>query len=306
MQKFGEFAAAQDAKAPDMQKGDDAEKNDGSTGTCPHGHAQVDVAVSKIRISYLAFNLSAIVVVMVAGIFVFEDTNSLSIMIDALGAEAQAFAVTINIVVEIMKARVKNARTILILDLFGCLVSVGLLLCVAVFGVFDALYRTEKRQQAHLSHLNEMLRFSAVSMSLSFVCLLSLMLMRDKLFPGASGSMRDELNVLSTLLHSAVDFVSSAAIFGTSLWLAHGSFANEPFAVISAHKTVIDASGAFVVCACIAVAIVIFWKDAARTIEEISALDGSEEVADVEGRALAADASDAPAQSNYGTMQSAV
>merc|ERR1712194_319034 len=190
-------------------------------------------------------------------------------------------ALVVSIAVEFMKTRVQTARTVLILDLVGCVVSVILLVGVAVFGIVDAVYRTKGAQSERVSHLEDMILFSACSFSVDIITLGFYWGLKKWMLQGDSGEKKaDELNVLSSLLHLITDLGSSMVILVTAVVMKYGNFSGESWWEAIAHKVAIDSSGAVVVCICLVVAIVMFQQDAAKSIELIRALDDEKEQVD--------------------------
>jgi len=240
-----------------------------------------DASTSRFRLVYLTLNISANILMMGFGFIVYERTNSLSVMIDWLGGSVTLLALVVSIAVEFMKTRVQTARTVLILDLVGCVVSVVLLVGVAVFGIVDAVYRTKGAQSERVSHLKDMILFSACSFSVDIITLCFYWGLKKWMLQGDSGEKKaDELNVLSSLLHLITDLGSSMVILVTAVAMQYGNFSGESWWEAIAHKVAIDSSGAVVVCICLAVAIVMFQQDAAKSIELIRALDDEKEQVD--------------------------
>merc|ERR1712085_45564 len=146
----------------------------------------------------------------------------------------------------------------------------ALLLGITIFGLVDAIYRTEEVQAEHVSNLQAMVIYSSASMVCDFIILFAYGFMKERMSPGVA---QDELNMMSSLLHVASDFLVGAAVFGTAIWLRHANFNGEDLKDVAWHKTAIDAVGACVVCAFILVAVVFCQQHARETLQRIRDLD---------------------------------
>jgi len=125
------------------------------------------------RLTYLSFNLSFILLNLLGGYYVYESTKSLTIEVDFMSFGCEVLAVLINITIEVVKRRSIKPRSILVLDLVGGVASLALLVVVGAFGVISAMATEvelqENRSPPPASHLNQMLKFSTFSLTLSVI-----------------------------------------------------------------------------------------------------------------------------------------
>lgn len=238
------------------------------------------------RLTYLSFNLSFIILNLLAGYYVYETTKSLTLEVDLLAFGCEVLAVTINIAIEVAKRKSMRPRSIMVLDLVGGLASLSLLIVVGLFGVFNAISTTEelndvkRRSPEPASHLSQMLQFSTFSLCLSVLNLSIFARLREKMLPD-DGDVHDQLNLLSNLAHSLVDFVTNFAVLGTSLWLKYG-IGPDTWLEMRKHKVLVDVFGSFIVCACILVSIVWLLRDVVNCVRWIHELGDP----DLEGSGL--------------------
>lgn len=241
-------------------------------------------ATVNARIRFLTFNLLCITLCLLASLVVTQTSQSLTIELDFITLLCDALAVLINIGMELIKGRVQSFRTILIFDLSGCVASMTLLIGVSVFGVVDAMLRSHEKRghMAHVQHLDIMVWYSAFSVAMSTLSLSFFAYLRDKMLP-PSCSAHDQLNIMSNLVHCVVDFVTNWAVLGTSLWLLLGSRSetrHESHQALEAkteEKVHIDVFGAFVVCGCILLSVLVLLRDAFHTYWYIRALPEEKE-----------------------------
>lgn len=259
------------------------------------------------RLTYLSFNLSFIMLNLLAGYYVYETTKSLTLEVDLLAFGCEVLAVSINIAIEVAKRKSMRPRSIMVLDLVGGLASLSLLIVVGVFGVWSAISTTEelndnkRRSPEPASHLSQMLQFSTFSLCLSVLNLSIFAKLQEKMLP-ADGDVHDQLNLLSNLAHSLVDFVTNFAVLGTSLWLKYG-IAPDTWLEMRKHKVLVDVFGSFIVCACILVSIVWLLRDVLNCVRWIRELENP----DLEGSGLecakTAEASGKAAGATYGSTE---
>lgn len=225
----------------------------------PHGGLPTLAA----RLVYLSFNAIFIVQDFVLGFLVFRATRSLTIEVDFLSFGCELVAVGINLTVELVKTRVSSPRTVVQLDLAGGILSLALLLCVGLVGLYNAAATVEELEEGHPTtparHLGVMIHYSAFSLGLSAVNLAIFGGLKAQLLP-ENGEAHDRLNLLANLAHSLVDAASSFAVFATSLWLRFGV---EPSGWIELHETRvwIDILGSVMVCFCIVLSIIWLLED---------------------------------------------
>jgi len=271
---------------------------DGSTGGCTG--PVVDPATFTSRIAYLSLNFSFIVANLILGFMVYESTKSLTVEVDFLSFGCEVLAVIINIAIEVVKRQSPRLRTIMKLDLVGGISSLALLFMVGVFGVWSAIATSarlaEGGSSTPASNPGEILQFSSFSLCLSVVNLSVFVYLKGQMLP-EDGDVNDQLNILSNLAHSLVDFVTNFAVLGTSLWLQYG-VPEENWFEMRKHKVWVDVFGSFMVCACILVSICWLMRDVFRCAACIQAMP-SEEEEDV-GQEWG---SKAEVSSDYGTMQ---
>lgn len=252
------------------------------SGCSCYGLAKEPIVLA--RLIYLSFNLVFILLNLLCGYFVYETTKSLTIEVDFLSFGCEVLAVIINILIEVWKRKSVHPRSIMVLDLVGGLSSISLLICIGLFGLYSAINATEELNDNRsfpqpAGHLDKMLQFSTFSLCLSVTNLGIFATLKEQMLP-VDGNVHDQLNVLSNLAHSVVDFVTNFAVLGTSLWLQFG-INEESYLAMRKHKVWVDVFGSFMVCACILVSVCwllrdvlycIFWIRQMAADEEMEAL----------------------------------
>lgn len=248
---------------------------DGCTGSC-YGLAEEPTVMA--RLTYFSFNLTFILLNLLGGYYVYESTKSLTIEVDFMSFGCEVLAVLINIIIEVVKRRQKSPKSVLWLDLLGGLSSLALLIAVGMFGVIAAVYTEEaledNKAPPAASHLNQMVKFSTFSLTLSVINLSIFGSLKDQMLPHG-GAVHDQLNLMSNLAHSLVDFVTNFAVLGTSLWLKYG-VKEESWMEMRKHKVWVDVFGSFMVCACILVSILWLMRDVFHCVSWIRELEAEE------------------------------
>lgn len=248
-----------------------------SSGACQVLHDFCEV--SNTRLTYLAFNMTFIVFDLVVGYFVYQQTRSLTMEVDFLGFSCEIMALTINIAIELVKRTAPKMKTVMVLDLVGGLSSLALLVAIGFFGLYNTIATAHGLENGSIelpaTHLKDMVEYSIVSLMLSVVNLSMFQWFKEKMLP-ADGDMRDQLNMLSNLAHSVVDFVTNFTVFGTSLWLRYG-VRQESWSKMRKFKVMIDVFGSFMVCACILVSVCWLLRDIFHCIAQIRTLSADEE-----------------------------
>jgi len=248
---------------------------DGCTGSCT-GLAQEPTVMA--RLTYLSFNLAFILLNLLGGYYVYESTKSLTIEVDFMSFGCEVLAVLINIIIEMVKRRQMQPKSVLILDLIGGMSSLALLIAVGMFGVFAAISTEEQLEENRgpppAQHLTQMLKFSTFSLTLSVVNLSIFGSLKDRMLP-ADGEVHDQLNLMSNLAHSLVDFVTNFAVLGTSFWLKYG-VKEDNWMEMRKHKVWVDVFGSFMVCACILVSILWLMRDVFHCVSWIRELEAEE------------------------------
>jgi len=234
--------------------------SDGCTGG---SSGEVEQVTFTSRLTYLSINFFFIVLNLGFGYVVYESTKSLTVEVDFLSFACEVLAVLINIVIEVVKRRALHARKVMILDLVGGLSSLALLVVVGFFGVYSAVstsaHLAKGAGSAPAVNTEEILEYSSFSLGLSVLNLGSFLYLKAKMLP-QNGDVNDQLNIMSNLAHSIVDFVTNFAVLGTSLWLQFGVKEANWFEMRK-NKVWVDVFGSFMVCACILVSIVWLLRD---------------------------------------------
>lgn len=281
--------------------------NDGHTDGSTDGSHLVPRQVFAARLVYLSFNCFFIVLNFLMAYAVYTRTNSLTMRVDFLSFGCEVLAVIINICIELVKRSAPSHKTVLTFDLVGGLSSLQLLAAVGLYGLYNAVATTKDLvggyNEPPAGHLEEMVEYSAFSLCLSVLNLSLFAWLKGRMLP-EGGDVRDQLNLLSNLAHSVVDFITNFAVLGTSLWLHYVVEQDQRFEM-RRHKVVVDVFGSFTVCAVIFVSICWLLRDVARCLQWIretqaaeAALEGSLIKAAAEGSSL-----NAGAPSDYGTLQ---
>lgn len=176
----------------------------------------------EARIEFLAVNFTILLINAMAGRVVYHQTNSLTMEIDFVTFGIDLFALLINIFVELSKRKAASERSIFILDLVGCFISLSLLIVVAVWGVMESVKRGEVDEAGKVSpedkvdHISTMFMYSCFSLALSAVTMGVFWLRRHVMYPDGFGQ-EDRLNTVSSIAHTFVDLWGTLAVFGTSL-----------------------------------------------------------------------------------------
>jgi len=200
---------------------------------------------SNWRLVYLGWNLFSQIICLVAGILVYQATNSLTVQLNFLGNLCNAVAVLINISAEVVKTQSTSVRTILVVDLTGCALSLMLLLGVATLGIVEAVIRTTGvDEQTQLAHKSEMLLYGSSALALGFVDLGLFLLLKNRMLP-QKDQMHDNLNMLSCLLHVIADQFGDFIVVVTSVCLRLATnLEGDTWAMGRQRKAVIDMVGA--------------------------------------------------------------
>jgi len=248
-----------------------------SSGVCQGAHDPGEVL--QTRLTYLAFNLAFVVFDIVVGYLVYQQTRSLTMEVDVLGFSCEILAVTVNIIIELVKQQAPNLKKVMMLDLIGGLSSLALLVVIGFFGVYNTIAKARGLENGSIempaTHLKDMVEYSMVSLLLSAINLSIFQWFKAKMLP-AEGYLPDQLNMLSNLAHSIVDFVTNFTVLGTSLWLRFG-VRQESWSKMRKFKVMIDVFGSFMVCACILVSICWLLRDILHCIARIRELSVREE-----------------------------
>lgn len=232
-----------------------------------------DVTV-KARLVFLFSNLMLMILSLLYGYWVWEDTQSLTIEVDLLSLGCTMTAIMINIAVEVVKPRLGSTRGVVIADLVGGLLSLTLLIVVGVMGVMDAMQASEDLKEHKASptrHLEKLLRYGAFALCLSIANLSIFASLHNLLLP-KDGDVHDQLNVLSNLAHSCIDFISNFAVFGASVWLQYGVPSKEmTWREMRENRMWVDIFGSFMIVACILISVCILSREIAHSIAWVRA-----------------------------------
>jgi len=173
-------------------------------------------------------------------------------------------ALLINISTEIAKSRAADVRTVMLLDVSGCAVALLILVGVSVCGVFDALWRHQEPLEAQLArvhHLDSMVLYAGLAIFASLANLGCFFYLYDSMLAGEDGAT-DQQNLRSTLAHAVVDFVTNFVVLGTSIWLRSTARREDPSGRRESEMAIkADAIGAFVVCVCIFLSVLLIGRD---------------------------------------------
>lgn len=248
---------------------------------CASSSAEVGTQhlVVKARLLYLALNLMLIILCILCAIVVFGLTHSLTIELDSITLVCDALAVLINMVVELMKRRTTDIRSVLIFDLVGCLASLALLVGVAIFGLYDAVGREADSDSGKIvprvRHLNLMIIYSSFSLLTTVLTLTAFQYWYDDMLP-QNGCVHDRLNLHSSLAHTVVDFITSAVVVGTSIfqvWTAQeDKVSHQPAFEEAKDRVRVDVIGSFGVVACILVCVAVLVKEVQASMRHIREL----------------------------------
>lgn len=242
--------------------------SDGLTACC-----EVDSAVSRTRIRFLAMALINTILPALVGIMVYHVTHSLTIEVDFASAACDALSLFLNIVVEYLKHGTASGKMVLLLDFGGGFVSMALLFGVAVFGVLNATNRAFNpiRGDEHVDydHVGLMVLYNCFSLLLDCCTLVFWWRSRDLLMPPGNDQQSDQLNVNSGLLHSIVDFMRGLSVTGTSFWMVYINLKRETPWMELKEKVHVDVFGSFLLCACVIVSAAFLLKESIETLRKI-------------------------------------
>jgi len=235
----------------------------------------------KARLTYLTSNLILMLLSVLYGYWVWEDTQSLTIEVDLLSLSCTLVAVIINIVVEVVKPQLVTVRSVVMADVAGGLGALVMLVCVGVVGVIDAMQATEDLAEHHAHptrHLEKLVRYGAFALCLSLANLAIFVSLYNLVLP-KEGDVHDQLNILSNLAHSLIDFISNFAVFGTAMWLQYG-IPNSTWEEMWQHKMWVDVFGSFMISACILISIAVMFREISHSLNWLAEHSGEEEEAD--------------------------
>lgn len=242
----------------------------------PDSHHMASVV--GIRIQFLFINVILLFLCIVAGAYVYGETQSLTVEVDLISFSCDTLALVINISIELAKTWVTNQKHALIMDLVGFTMSLGLLVGVALFGLASSVkdWNSDNaiRHAEHVSHLELMVCYAMFTLSVNmmvislFLCLRALMLPKTE-----GGGNRDELNVRSSVAHACAGYVSSFAVLGTSVFLMFFVPRDVPILEKARQKVKIDVFGSVAVCLVICVSVVQIAQEAVHTLDAIKSFD---------------------------------
>jgi len=247
----------------------DAMMMDGGTGGSIL-HSIVTEVTVKARLVLLFSGLLLLILSLLYGYWVWEDTQSLTIEVDLLALGCDVTAILINIGTEVIKPRLKSKRSVVIADLTGGLMSLALLVVVGVMGVMDAMQASKDLKEHNPSptrHLEKLLRYGAFALCLSLANLGIFASLHNLLLP-KDGDVHDQLNILSYVAHSCIDFISNFAVFGASIWLQYG-IPNQEMTWREMRENLmwVDVFGSFAIVACILISICVLFREISLSIE---------------------------------------
>lgn len=273
---------------------------------CNHDSKEIkDDNAGKMRCAFLLYNLFGVFLISLAGILVYQYTNSLAIKLDFLGSSCDMVAVIINLAMEGLKMWMNDARTVLTLDLSGCLLSLATLAAVSILGMVDASMRVQAQPEElnHVDNLDVMVIYSGFTVLVSLTTLGFFAFLKDSMIPPDSGKgVKDQLNMLSSLVHAVVGCVNDCAVFGTSVYLRFGSFKARSREEKAVCKMRIDVYGAMIVCGCIIASSMFLFRDAYYTMHELREMDKKVEDEAPESKCESM-VGGAPVPQHYGTMK---
>lgn len=233
---------------------------------------QEEDIIRQVRIRFLFVALCATLLPALSGVMVYYATNSLTVEVDFLSCGSDVISFALNILIEYAKMSMREERCILLLDFLGGFVSCMLLLCVAFFGVLDAMSRanfaSENMGSNRVVHQDLMLFYNFFCLTLDILAVAFLFRLREMMNPGGR-SGRDQLNVTSGVMHTVVDFLRTMFVTGTTFWMFYVSSKHEtPWAEFS-QKVNGDVFGSFLLCACVVLSAAFLIRESLKTLMKI-------------------------------------
>eukprot|EP00928_Gymnodinium_smaydae_P046651 TRINITY_DN31094_c0_g1_i1.p1 TRINITY_DN31094_c0_g1~~TRINITY_DN31094_c0_g1_i1.p1 ORF type:complete len:292 (+),score=52.44 TRINITY_DN31094_c0_g1_i1:204-1079(+) len=274
---------------------------DGGTGSAEVDEEGHDNTL-KLRLVFLVFNTLCVAMTVAVGCMVFRMTNSVAVELDYMVSAADAVALMINVVTELVKSKVTDAKTFLVLDLLGCGGSIALLVFACAYGMCDVIFRStsDPRHAAHIVHADLMIAYGALNMFVDALLLGIFWCARSYLL-ASSRIVDDQLNMMSTIAHVVVDLVTAVVLCGTSIWMVYGIHDRTQEEKIE-HKLRIDLVGGVLVNACIVTSMIMLGKEALHTWAEIQALRETDaKLAEFKDQ-FPEESLEAQKEVNYGTM----
>lgn len=233
---------------------------------------RTEAQVLQARIVFLSIAFIAAVTSAIMGVTAWQATNSLTVEVDDISSWADAGSLLLNIVIERLKIKLKTRRSVLIADFIGGFLSLATLMGVALFGVVNALKRSEQdhHQGNNLKQPGFMLFYNCVSLGLDIIALIAFCGLRDKMEPPEL-NLDDRLNVISGLVHMLVDLARAVSVMGTTIYMFYVVSRTDetPWEKLS-EKIHGDVFGSFLVCTCVLICVMMLMCSSARTLWELT------------------------------------
>lgn len=232
----------------------------------------------RARIGFLLANMATVFVSLCVGWRAYRSTNSLTVKLDLITYSLDLTALAANLGVEWAKGATRCRRTILKLDVCGCIASVVLNVGASFYCIYCCLLRQEDAakgdvKDSHVSNAQIMLWYSFLSMAMNVSTIFGFWYLKGAMYPDGLAN-EDRLNIVSSLVWTLTDIVVTVSVFGTSCWLLlHKEHWWESFRTRLCERARIDIVGCFAICTLIVVCSLRLLLEVWRVLLEIAEQD---------------------------------